>query len=80
MLPIKPVWKGFLKGLERGRDQRLLNLGARSKLVLMKLGFDLRSHYEDVLQEPVPDPLKPLIERLPADDGRDVIDVKSQPN
>ena len=75
-----PFGRAFWKGLQRRRDQRLLALGPQSKLVLMKLGFDLRSHYDDVLQEPVPDQLKPLIERLPGDTARDVIDLeKSQP-
>ena len=78
MLSIKPRWKGFLRSVRRQSDQRLLNLGPRSRLVLMKLGFDLRSHYDDVLNEPVPDQLKPLVECLPGDAGRDVIDLNDR--
>jgi hypothetical protein len=40
-------------------------MGARSLLVLMKLGFDLRSCYEHLLEEPEPEHLKSLIARLP---------------
>lgn len=40
-------------------------MGARSPLVLMKLGFDLRSYYERLMEEPVPEHLRILLERLP---------------
>jgi CO dehydrogenase/acetyl-CoA synthase delta subunit len=42
-------------------------MGARSRLVLEKLGFDLREHYEEVLSAPAPDHLRALIERLAAE-------------
>jgi hypothetical protein len=31
---------------------------------MMKLGFDLRSYYEDVMTDPLPEDLQCLIERL----------------
>jgi hypothetical protein len=34
------------------------SLGFRSKLVLAKLGFDLRGYYEDLLHDPLPDELR----------------------
>jgi len=40
------------------------SLGFRSPLVLAKLGFDLRSHYEDLLSEPLPDDLGRLLNQL----------------
>jgi hypothetical protein len=40
------------------------NFGFRSSLVLAKLGFDLRGHYEDLLSEPLPDDLGRLVSRL----------------
>jgi hypothetical protein len=39
-------------------------MGARSPLVMMKLGFDLRSYYEDVIADPLPEDLQCLIEQL----------------
>jgi hypothetical protein len=39
-------------------------MGARSPLVLMKLGFDLRNYYEDLVSDPLPEDLQCLIERL----------------
>ena len=39
-------------------------MGARSRLVLEKLGFDLRACYEDLLAEPVPNELRTLVYRL----------------
>jgi len=39
-------------------------MGARSRLVLEKLGFDLRAYYEDLLAEPVPGEMRTLIYRL----------------
>ena len=44
-----------------------MEMGARSLLVLMKLGFDLRSYYEHLMDEPEPDHLKGLIEQLPGE-------------
>jgi hypothetical protein len=32
-------------------------MGFRSVLVLMKLGFDMRKHYDEVLNEAIPDEL-----------------------
>ena len=40
------------------------NLGFRSALVLAKLGFDLRSQYEGVLSEPLPDDIGRLVSQL----------------
>ena len=40
------------------------NLGFRSALVLAKLGFDLREHYEDLLSEALPEELGRLVNRL----------------
>jgi hypothetical protein len=39
-------------------------MGARSRLVLTKLGLGLRTYAEEVLSEPEPDNLKPLMDRL----------------
>jgi hypothetical protein len=39
-------------------------MGARSPLVLMKLGFDLREYYEDLVIDSLPDDLQCLLERL----------------
>jgi hypothetical protein len=39
-------------------------MDARSPLVLMKLGFDLRTYYEDLVDDPLPEDLQCLIERL----------------
>jgi hypothetical protein len=39
-------------------------MGTRSRLVLTKLGFGLRTYNEEVLSEPEPDKLKPLMDRL----------------
>jgi hypothetical protein len=40
------------------------NFGFRSSLVLAKLGYDLRRHYEDLLSEPLPDDLDRLVNQL----------------
>lgn len=42
-------------------DERL---GFRSKLVLMKLGFDLRPIYDDLLDAPISGRLRELSDRL----------------
>jgi hypothetical protein len=70
-----PWIKRLLERLRVRRRRALHRLGPRSKLVLMKLGFDMRSYYEDVLHEPVPSHLMPLVERLPGA-MRDVIDLR----
>ena len=49
-------------------------MGFRDKLVLCKLGFDLRDHYEHLVNEPLPDALDQSIKSLEAAplDGRSV--------
>ena len=39
-------------------------MGVRSSLVLAKLGFDLRDHYEGLLDESLPEELRRLIHHL----------------
>lgn len=39
-------------------------MGARSKLVLLKLGFDMRAHYEPLFSEPTPNETRSLIYRM----------------
>ena len=51
-------------------------MGPRSLLVLMKLGHELRSDYEHLMHDPVPEHLRPLIERLPTR-WHDIIDLKA---
>jgi hypothetical protein len=46
------------------KPARSSKLGFRSSLVLAKLGFDLRSQYEDLLSEPLPDDLGRLVNQL----------------
>ena len=41
-------------------------MGFRDKLVLCKLGFDLRDHYEHLVNEPLPDALDQSIKSLEA--------------
>jgi hypothetical protein len=49
----------ILPALETFQDAS--QLGFRSVLVLMKLGFEMRKHYDEVLNEPIPDELiRPL--------------------
>ena len=43
--------------------------GFGCKLVLSKIGFDLRRHYGDVLREPLPDEWKRTVEVLRNDDA-----------
>jgi hypothetical protein len=44
-----------------GTFQDASQMGFRSVLVLMKLGFEMRKHYDEVLKEPIPDELiRPL--------------------
>ena len=43
---------------------RSSKMGARSALVLAKLGFDLRDHYEGLLDEPLPAEMSRLIQCL----------------
>ena len=46
------------------RSTKSSHLGFRSSLVLAKLGFDLRRHYEDLLSEPLPGDLDRLVNQL----------------
>ena len=39
-------------------------LGCRSMLVLLKLGFDMRPYYDDVLNAPLPPALQTLSDEL----------------
>ena len=39
-------------------------LGARSKLVLLKLGFDMRADYDALVNEPIPSEMRSLIFRI----------------
>jgi Anti-sigma factor NepR len=41
-------------------------MGVRSRLVLEKLGHDLRSYYEELLSAPLPAHLLEVLERAPA--------------
>ena len=41
-----------------------LKLGARSPLVMAKLGYDLRAHYIDTLQQPFPDEIGKVVQQL----------------
>jgi hypothetical protein len=41
-------------------------MGFRSLFVLMKLGFDMREHYSEVLDEPLPDELIGSVQALAA--------------
>ena len=51
-----------------------MQMGARSKLVLMKLGFDMRADYDALLDEPIPNEMRSLIYRL-AGSPPDVIEL-----
>ena len=53
-----------------------MRMGARSLFVLMKLGNDLRSYYQHLMDDPLPENLQPFIERLPSR-GHDIIDVSA---
>jgi hypothetical protein len=44
-------------------------MGFRSVLVLMKLGFELRMHYDEVLNEPIPDELIRALNAMAARKG-----------
>ena len=41
-----------------------LELGCRSPLVMAKLGYDLRSCYQEVVEQPMPDRLQSLCDEL----------------
>ena len=53
----------------------VLKLGPRSRLVLAKLGFDMRASYDDLLKEPLPESHTSLLKQLPGQ--HDVIDLNS---
>ena len=53
-----------------------MGMGAQSLFVLMKLGNDLRSYYQHLMDDPLPENLQPFIERLPSR-GHDIIDVSA---
>lgn len=55
--------------------------GVKSRLVLEKLGFDLRRCYEDALQEPVPPAMSALLARLPGAEGHviELEDARGRP-
>jgi hypothetical protein len=46
------------------KSTKFSQLGFRSTFVLAKLGFDLRSQYEDLLSETLPDDLGRLLNQL----------------
>jgi Anti-sigma factor NepR len=43
---------------------RSSKMGFRSSLVLAKLGFDLRNHYDDLLDEPLPEEISRILQQL----------------
>lgn len=53
-----------------------MEMGARSKLVLMKLGFDMRADYDALVNEPIPNELRSLIYRM-AGSPPDVIELSA---
>jgi Anti-sigma factor NepR len=46
------------------KPPRSSKMGFRSSLVLAKLGFDLRNHYDDLLDEPLPEEISRLLQQL----------------
>jgi hypothetical protein len=57
----------ILPALETSQDAS--QMGFRSVLVLMKLGFELRMHYDEVLNEPIPDELIRALNAMAARKG-----------
>jgi hypothetical protein len=49
-------------------------MGARSKLVLLKLGYDMRAGYDALLDEPIPSEMRSLIYRM-AGSPPDIIEL-----
>ena len=49
-------------------------LGVRSRLVLEKLGFELRRLYDDLLSAPFPRSIRKRLDRLP--ETRDVVKLR----
>jgi hypothetical protein len=66
-------WKRLLQRPGVKRRTALLKLGPRSRLVLAKLGFDMRASYDDLLKDPLPDSHTSLVKQLPGQ--HDVIDL-----
>ena len=60
----------FFRGRDKPRHDEASRLGFRSRLLLAKLGFDLRDQYEEVLGEPLPEELRRSLERLEARPSR----------
>jgi hypothetical protein len=66
------LWKRLGGKPPRGMSR----LGPRSKLVLAKLGFDMRESYDDLLKEPLPERHAMLLKQLPGQ--HDVIELDSR--
>jgi hypothetical protein len=66
-------WNRLLQGRRIKPRTALLKLGPRSRLVLAKLGFDMRASYDDLLKGPLPDEHTSLLKQLPGQ--HDVIDL-----
>jgi hypothetical protein len=60
----------FFRNSPRPRNEQASRLGFRSPLVLAKLGFDLRDHYEEALSQPLPDALRRPLDQLEAPASR----------
>ena len=60
-----------------------VELGCRSPLVLAKLGYDLRSCYQDMVDQPMPEGLQSLCDELMGyatfDDVHEDRDAASEP-
>ena len=51
--------------LSASRRHNQMDMGPKSLLVLMKLGFDLRSYYEEMMDEPFPEHIESLVDQIP---------------
>ena len=60
-------------------DISVQQMGVRSPLVLVKLGFDLRAFYDDVVKTPAPEHLRVLAERLPQQPPLQVVQPVAEP-
>jgi hypothetical protein len=56
----------FFRDRHKPKNDEASRLGFRSPLVLAKLGFDLRDHYEEIVSEPLPEDLRRSLDRLEA--------------
>jgi hypothetical protein len=54
----------FFRDSHKPVNEEACRLGFRSRLVLAKLGFDLRDHYEEALSQPLPEALRHSLDRL----------------